>query len=262
MNIDLCDKNALVCGGSQGIGKAAAIELAELGASVCLLSRDITKLNAAKKELPVIHDYQYHEVIAVNLSDESQIINEVSKLVKQKDIHILINNSGGPTPGPLTEATTSELRTAFQHHVLASHIISSLVVPSMKLEEYGRIINVTSISVKTPISGLGVSNTIRGAMSSWSKTMANELGPFGITVNNVLPGYTRTDRLLEVFEAAAQKQSISVDELIAQQQLTIPARRIGEPSELGSVIAFLASPAASYVNGVTLTVDGGRTPAF
>ncbi|MCI0702060.1 MAG: SDR family oxidoreductase, partial [Planctomycetia bacterium] len=161
-------------------------------------------------------------------------------------------------PGPIVEATVEQFLAAFRQQLLASHLLMQWLLPTMKTLGYGRIINVISTSVREPIPGLGVSNTIRGAMASWAKTLSREVGKFNITVNNILPGATKTSRLESIIARKAAQSDTSRDEIEAQIRSEIPLGRFAEPEELGSVIAFLASPAASYISGVSIPVDGGR----
>ncbi len=258
MKIDLTGKNALVCGGSKGIGKASAIALAELGANVTLVSRTAETMAAVIKELKVSGS-QDHTFLAADFSDPKDLSLKVKSLVAGTPIHILINNTGGPKGGPILDAEVDEFRVAFQQHLLNYQMIAKIVVPKMKAENYGRIINVISTSVKTPIENLGVSNTIRAAVANWSKTLATELGPTGITVNNVLPGFTDTTRLGEIIEAKAKKLGLTIEQTKEKMQSGVPMRRFGDASEIAAGVAFLASPAASYITGTSLTIDGGRT---
>jgi 3-oxoacyl-[acyl-carrier protein] reductase len=258
MNINLVGKNALVCGSSKGIGKATAIELSKCGANVTLLSRSTDQLLDAIKELD--HSLnQTHSYICADTSDHIGLHRKIKQLVAQKTIHILVNNTGGPPSGSLLGANSDDFIKAFQNHLLTNHLLAGLVVPGMKKANYGRIINVVSTSVKIPIKGLGVSNTTRGAVASWAKTLSNELAPFGITVNNVLPGATATDRLSEIIDSKADKTMSQKEDVIQHMVDEIPMARFGQPSEIGSVVAFLATPAASYLTGVSIPVDGGRT---
>lgn len=259
MNIDLIGKHALVCGGSQGIGRAAAIELAQLGADVTLLARSRGALEAAVAMLPKNHATQSHASIAVNMSDHEALRATVEGLTIAKPVQILVNNTGGPPSGQAQTAKVEDFLAAFNQHLIANQIILQAVLPGMRGSGYGRVINVISTSVKEPIKNLGVSNTIRGAVASWAKTLATELGPLGITVNNVLPGYTKTQRLAQILGERAQATDQSEDAVAKAMLATTPAGRFAEASEIGVVIAFLASPAAGYVNGVNVPVDGGRT---
>jgi 3-oxoacyl-[acyl-carrier protein] reductase len=258
MNLDLTGKHALVCGGSHGIGHAAAIELALLGADVTLLSRSEDSLKTAVAALQK-NGAQRHDFIAVDMNDHVALRTKIEAAAKPKPFNIVVNNTGGPPGGQANSAKVEEYISAFQQHLLANQTVLQAVLPGMRESGYGRIINVISTSVKEPIKNLGVSNTIRGAVASWSKTLAGELGQFGITVNNVLPGYTKTQRLEQILgdRARATKQDESAVE--KTMLATVPAGRFAEPQEIGAVIAFLATPAAGYINGVNVPVDGGRT---
>ena len=178
---------------------------------------------------------------------------------KNEPIHILVNNTGGPASGPLTETTPDDMMAGLSRHVSCFHRLARVLVPGMKQSRYGRIVNIISTSVIQPIKGLGVSNTVRGAVANWGRTLAGELAPFGITVNNVLPGYTDTERLRSLIQKWANRDGISFDDALKRSLTAIPAARLADPGEIAAVVAFLASPAASYVNGVNLPVDGGRT---
>lgn len=262
MNLDLSGKLALVGGASQGIGLASAIELSKLGASVTLLARDEERLDAALKKLDSGKG-QKHSYLAVDYSEPSILREKVSGYLKNSGVvHILVNNTGGPPGGSIVTAKEEEFLLAFNQHLICNHILMKLVVDGMKEESYGRIINVISTSVKQPLKGLGVSNTIRAAVGNWSKTLANELGPFGITVNNVLPGATGTARLKGIIDAKAQKTGVPEFEVRKEMLHEIPAGRFAEPEEIAGAVAFLATPAASYINGVNLPVDGGRTSSL
>ena len=261
MNLDLSGKTALVCGSSQGIGKAAAIELAELGANVILLARNEERLKEALGDLPS-RSGQRHRYAVADFQHQTQVQEVADKLVAENPIHILINNTGGPPAGKASDASIEELRIAFNNHLINNHILAQTLMPGMKKEGYGRIINVISTSVKQPLPNLGVSNTVRGAVANWAKTMANELAEFGITVNNVLPGATDTARLNSIVSNKAQKSGKSEDAVKSAMAAEVPAQRVGMPEEVGAAIAFLASPAAAYINGINLPVDGGRTKSL
>jgi 3-oxoacyl-[acyl-carrier protein] reductase len=258
MNLDLKNKNALVCGSTQGIGKASAIEIALLGANVTLVARDETKLKEVVKELDASKG-QKHNFIVADFSKPEELKKKIEEHTQKNSVHILVNNTGGPAGGPILEAKSEEFTQTFSNHLLCNHLLVQAVVPGMKKEKYGRIINIISTSVKQPIKGLGVSNTIRAAVASWSKTLAGELGPFGITVNNVLPGATNTQRLNTLLDARAKRAGVSKENESNEWMKEIPAGRFADASEIGSAVAFLASPAASYINGINLPVDGGRT---
>lgn len=257
MNLNLADKTALVCGSTQGIGRAAAQELALLGARVIVLARNEDLLKQVVKELPGTAAHTY---LVADFTQPKTVETVVRDFVNAGNpIHILVNNTGGPPGGPITAATIEAFQNAFQQHLLCNHLLVQSVLDGMKQAKYGRIINVISTSVKQPLKGLGVSNTIRAAVANWSKTLSVEVAPFGITVNNVLPGATSTGRLTSILENKS-KQGGRTYEAMEQEMLhEIPAGRFGTPDELGSAIAFLASPAAGYINGINLPVDGGRT---
>lgn len=259
MNLDLTGKRAYVGGGSKGIGLASAQELALLGCSVTLASRSEADLKAALSSLDNSKG-QSHDYIVADYAKLDDLESRVKSHIESKGaFHILINNTGGPAGGPITHAKREEFTNAFNNHLLANHLLAQLCVAGMREEAYGRIINIISTSVKIPLSGLGVSNTIRGAVASWAKTMANELGVDGITVNNVLPGATGTDRLTSIIQNKASKQAKAEQEVADQMRSIIPMKRFAEPHEVGGFVAFLASPAAAYITGTSTPVDGGRT---
>ncbi|HEX6915858.1 MAG TPA: SDR family oxidoreductase [Chitinophagaceae bacterium] len=258
MNLSLRNKTAVVCGSSQGIGLAAATALAQLGANCVLIARNESSLKRAVATLDTSAGQQ-HRYATADFDRPASVEIAIGELMLATAVHILVNNSGGPASGPITEAQPSAFTDSFNRHLVCNHILATAVIPSMKAAGYGRIINVISTSVKVPLPNLGVSNTIRGAVASWAKSMSNELGQYNITVNNVLPGATRTQRLQSIITNNAARKSISTEEVEQEMLKEIPMRRFGEPDELANVIAFLASPAASYVNGVSIPVDGGRT---
>ncbi len=262
MNLDLSGKNALVCGGSKGIGKATAIELALLGANVTIVSRNAEALSDTVNELAIIAKNQDHDFLVADFTDQTDLKKKIAGLLLIKPIHILINNTGGPPSGPILNATPEAFLAAFNNHLICNQLLVTTVVKGMIDNNYGRIINIISTSVKQPITGLAVSNTIRGAVANWSKTMANELGPHGITVNNVLPGSTSTGRLEDIFKGRAIKNGTSRDEEAEKMRKTVPLGRFATPAEIGSAVAFLASPAAAYISGTNLVVDGGRTKSL
>lgn len=261
MNLDLSNKNALVCGGSRGIGKAAAIELASLGANVILMARNETVLQEVIGILPTPNN-QKHSYIVGDYADFDEIIKQISVFLIKNPIHILINNTGGPPGGAIAEATSEDFLSAFQNHLIANHRLTTLLMEGMKKEQFGRIINIVSTSVKQPLDGLGVSNTTRAAVAGWAKTMSNELAKFGITVNNILPGATRTDRLEQIIAANASKKAVEIERIEDEMKNEIPMRRFAEAEEIAAAVAFLASPAASYITGVSLAVDGGRVKSL
>lgn len=258
MNLSLEGKNAVVCGGSQGIGLAIALELALMGANCTLLARNEANLKLAVLELDQTLRQEHHYEVA-DFNDREATRALIGRITQQRTVHILVNNSGGPAAGPIVDAKEEQFLQAFGQHLLISHLLTQEVIEGMKREGYGRIINIISTSVKVPLKNLGVSNTVRGATASWAKTMANELGQFGITVNNVLPGMTKTERLASIVRNTAMGKQLSEPEVEKEMIAEVPARRFAEPAEVAAVAAFLATPAAAYVNGVSIPVDGGRT---
>ncbi len=262
MNIRLDNKNALVCGGSKGIGFAIAKHFADMGANVTLLSRNEQNLIEAVSKLSK-NSQQSHNYIAGDFIDPKPIMDEIkTQMNNGMQWQILVNNSGGPAPGTIVDASTEDFLDAFKRHVIMSQLLTQQLIPGMKAYNYGRILNVISISVKQPIENLGISNTIRGAMNSWSKTLSSEIAAFGITVNNLLPGHTRTERLESLFEKNAAKQNISIEKFAESIKSQIPAGRFAEPEELANLAGFLCSDKASFITGVNIQVDGGFVKGF
>ena len=257
MNLDLLNKAALVCGSTQGLGYASAVELAILGCHVVLMARNEEKLKEAVKTLDNSRGQQ-HQYLVADFADISAVKTAIDSFIKNNTVHILVNNTGGPPGGTALAAKPEDFLSAFNNHLINNHNLTQAVVPGMKEAGFGRIINIISTSVKNPIAGLGVSNTIRAAVANWAKTLASELGPFGITVNNVLPGFTKTVRADYVISAKAKAGNMTEEAVLQQLVAEIPAGRIGQPKEFGAAVAFLASPAAAYINGINLPVDGGR----
>ena len=257
MDLDLTGKHALVCGGSDGIGRAAAQELALLGADVTVLARRPEALQAVVAALPT-RATQQHGWIAADVADSAALRAQVEALAAGRPVHILINNTGGPPGGPAHSALPEAYLDAFNRHLLANQTLVAAVLAGMQSARWGRIVNVISTSVKEPIVGLGVSNTIRGAVASWAKTLSRELAPSGITVNIVLPGYTETGRIAQIIGERARSSGQSEEAIVEGMRKTVPVGRFAQPAEIAAAIAFLASPAAAYVNGVSLAVDGGR----
>lgn len=258
MDINLQNKNALVSGGSKGIGRAIAIELSQLGANVTLVARDANRLALALGELDRSRGQQ-HEFLVADFTDPHDLHRKVTGLVSEKPIHILVNNTGGPPGGPIMEADSAAFLAAFNNHLICNHLLVQVLSRGMIQDGYGRVINIISTSVKQPLDNLGVSNTIRAAVANWAKTLANELGPYGITVNNVLPGATHTDRLQDLVLSKSQKTGLSIEEIMQEMKSEIPLGRFASPAEVAAAAGFLASPAAAYISGINLPVDGGRT---
>lgn len=260
MNIDLTGKHAVVCGSTQGIGASTAKTLSKLGASITLVARNEEKLKQVLNEL---QPHSKNDYIVADFMQPDALKVSMEQWAENHTAHILVNNTGGPKGGPIIDADCQEFIDAFTMHLICNHILVQALFPGMKKAGYGRIINVISTSVKQPIPGLGVSNTIRGAVANWSKTLANELGPHNITVNNVLPGYTNTKRIRTIAENKVAKDAeLTIDKVYKNFAEKAPLKRIAEPQELADVIAFLASPSAGYINGINVPVDGGRTASL
>lgn len=253
----LLGKNALVCGASEGIGLACAMALAEQGANVTLLARRETMLLNALQALPK-SGTQQHSIIVADVSQ----LDSVLPRIHAAGFDILINNSAGPAGGALQKANTETLLAVFTQHVLAGQALLQAVLPNMQNQQWGRIVNIISTSVKEPIAMLGVSNTIRGAMASWAKTLASELGGDGITVNNVLPGYTQTQRLDQILNERAASSNQSIQTIADTMLASVPAKRFAQAHEIAHAVAFLCQPLSGYINGINLPVDGGRTKSL
>ncbi|MEO8160619.1 MAG: SDR family oxidoreductase [Arenimonas sp.] len=251
--------HSLVCGASEGIGRASAIALAELGASVTVLSRRQVKLQELVHALPRPNARQQHDFLVADVSDVEALGKLLSSLCHARPVHILVNNTAGPAGGPAHAAAPETFLAVFRQHLVANQVLLQAVLPGMRVARWGRIVNIISTSVKEPIANLGVSNTIRGAVANWAKTLASELGPDGITVNNVLPGYTRTQRLEQILAERAQATGKDAQAIAAGMLATVPAGRFAEASEIAAAVAFLCTPDAAYINGINLPVDGGRT---
>ena len=262
MNLDLSGKSALVSGSTQGIGRETAIELSRMGARIILVSRNGEKLKKVLAELDVSKG-QKHELITADFLSPADLDEKVKSFVgKGNTVNILVNNSGGPRSGRAIDAKSEDYLEAFRQHLICNQVLVANLSPGMIASGYGRIINIISTSVKAPLRDLGVSNTVRGAVANWAKTLSLELGPHGITVNNVLPGATNTLRLAHNEKHKAKKTGKAESEIMKEMAAAVPLGRIADAAEVAAAIAFLASPAASYINGINLPVDGGRTPSL
>jgi 3-oxoacyl-[acyl-carrier protein] reductase len=253
------EKTALVCGASEGIGRASAMALAEQGINIILLARRAKNLDECRAALPIVRAGQAHHYVMADVADSEKLQQQLAQINQAYEINILINNTAGPAGGTAHEASPDQYLKVFQQHLIANQILVQALLPKMKARQWGRIINIISTSVKEPIANLGVSNTIRGAVASWSKTLASELGPFGITVNNVLPGYTQTQRLDQIVQERAAATAKDRDAISSAMLSTVPAGRFAKPEEIAAGVAFLASDQAAYINGINLPIDGGRT---
>ena len=257
MTIDLSGKTALVCGSTQGIGRAIARQFAACGARVVLLARNADALEAVRRELAAP---DLHRIAAADFSRPEALAPVLEEFSGETDI--VINNTGGPAPGVITAAAAAQFTDAFNAHIITAQTIMQAALPGMKQRHFGRFINIISTSVRQPLDGLGVSNTIRGAMASWAKTLANETAQFGVTVNNILPGATKTGRLDAIIARKSVAAGKSPAEIAAEMEAEVPAKRLGEPEEIAYLAAFLASDFAAYITGTSIAVDGGRTKAL
>ncbi|HTE25770.1 SDR family oxidoreductase [Flavitalea sp.] len=258
MHISLTGTTAVICGSTQGIGKAIAESFAAAGANCILVARNKKSLDEVIAVLSVNED-QKHQAIVADFSDINQVKSAIAEILAIGDVHILVNNSGGPKPGPIIEVDPSDFAKAFEQHVVCNQLLAQAFLPAMKRLQYGRIINIISTSVRIPLANLGASNTIRAAVASWAKTLSNEVGSFNVTVNNILPGLTETARLSSLIDNMAKNSGTTKEQVKENLKKEIPMKRFGEPAELAALATFLASPAASYITGTSIPVDGGRT---
>lgn len=260
MKIQLDGKTALVCGSTQGIGRAIATQFASCGANIILMARNEGKLKDVCDALPN-NGSQTHSYFVADFSSNDSV-KEAAQKIAQLKVDILVNNTGGPAAGMAIDAEPEAFLAAFSAHLINNQILVKSVTPGMKQRQFGRIINVISTSVKVPLHNLGVSNTVRGAVGNWSKTIANELAQYNITVNNILPGATETERLGAIIENKSAKQNIEKSDVTNEMLSEIPMRRFGKPEEPAYAATFLASDFAAYITGTNIVVDGGRTPCL
>lgn len=256
MIISLKDKKALVGGASQGLGKAIAIQLAASGATVTLMARNEQKLQLLAGELPV-PEGQQHNYLIVNFSDFGDFKNKLNSYFLRHAIDILINNTNGPSAGTVLEKNDSDYQHAFNLLFQTVQYTTALAIPGMKEKKFGRIINLTSRTVKEPAENLALSNTIRAAVVTWGKTLARDVAKYNITVNNILTGNFDTERLKQLFELQATAKGVLLEEIYTQAKNDIPMQRLGNPQEMANLVAFLASSQASYLTGATIPIDGG-----
>ena len=246
-------KNALVCGASKGIGRATSLMLARAGAKVVVCARSSDKLDDLLEEMYG----SGHSKLILDLEDTSTLESKINKLIENKNIHILVNNAGGPPGGPLLSNTIDDFDAPFKRHLHAAHTITQILTPIMESEGYGRIVNIISTSVREPIDNIGLSNTLRGAMGSWAKSLSRELSPC-ITINNILPGFTDTDRLGSLAKSISDRTGNSIESVQHKWMDSVPIQRLIDPLETGAAVTWLCLPSSGSVRGISLAVDGGR----
>jgi len=262
MDLSIKGKNAIVCASSQGLGKSAAVDLAKEGVNLTICSRNKEKIHLVKNEIEEISDVKI-VAIEADLSSEKDINNLYKEAKKElKTIDILINNNGGPPPSTFEELADEDWQRAFNSTMMSAIRLSKLVLPDMKKNKWGRIVNISSISVKTPVNGLFLSNSIRMGVLGWAKALSDEVAPHGITVNTVCPGTTKTERIEQILNSQSESSGKDKSELQEAMANNIPMLRIGEPTDLSALITFLASEKASYMTGLAVQVDGGSARTF
>ena len=264
MNLNLKNKNAIVCASSQGLGKAAALDLAEEGVNLAICSRDQDKINKVKEE---IHQKINSEIKVIALQVDLDSPDEIQAFYKQVEndlgsVDILVNNNGGPPPSTFEQLSDDDWQKAFNSTMMSCLRLSKLVIPNMKKNAWGRIINISSVSVKTPVNGLFLSNSLRMGVLGWAKALSDELAPHGVTVNTVCPGYTRTERVEAILETQSNSSGLKKEEIEKSIAENIPMKRVGEAEDLAGLITFLASEKANYMTGLAIQVDGGSARTF
>jgi len=262
MDLSIKGKNAIVCASSQGLGKSAALDLAKEGVNIAICSRNKDKINLVKEEIEQTSDVKV-VAIEADLSSEKDISALFQEAKKElKAIDILINNNGGPPPSTFEELTDEDWQRTFNSTMMSAIRLSKLVLPDMKKNKWGRIINISSVSVKTPVNGLFLSNSIRMGVLGWAKALSDEVAPHGITVNSVCPGTTKTERIEQILNAQSESSGKDKSEIEEAMANSIPMLRIGEATDLSALITFLASEKASYMTGLAIQVDGGSARTF
>jgi len=262
MNIQLFSKNALVGGATQGIGAGIAIELAKCGANVTVMSRNEAKLKNFTAELPVIHPDQKHKYLVVDFSDFGNYKKIIKEYFESHPVDILVNNTNGPEPGLATEKNVEDYQKAFDLLFKTVCETTLLALPHMMEQNNGRVINVSSLSVKEPINNLALSNSIRSAVMAWAKTLSNEVAKHNITVNNILTGYFDTDRIKKLVSNESQQTGTSEEDIRKARENKIPMKRLGKPEEYGHLVAFLASEYSCYLTGASIPLDGGLNNTY
>ena len=262
MELSIKGKNAIVCASSQGLGKSAAIDLAKEGVNLALCSRSKEKVDAVKEEISKISDVK---VVSIEADlNSSKDIKQFYKIAHKElgSINILINNNGGPPPSTFEELSDEDWQKAFNATMMSAIRLSKLVLPNMKENKWGRIINISSISVKTPVNGLFLSNSLRMGVLGWAKALSDEVAPHGVTVNTVCPGTTKTERIEEILNAQSKSSGKDKKEIEKNLAASIPMQRIGKAEDLSALITFLSSEKAEYMTGLAVQVDGGSARTF
>ena len=247
---------ALICGASKGIGRSIAESMAKTGADVIICSRNKDALVEFCDELMGM-GAKSAKPLPLDLENTENVEKSITKLLNDGPIHILINNVSGPPGGPLLNVELSEFEPAFKRHLHAAHTITRMLVPGMEEAGIGRIVNIISTSVREPIDNIGLSNTLRGAMASWSKSLSREL-PACITINNILPGFTDTSRLNSLAKSISEKTGKTIPEIQENWMNQVPIGRLIDPQETALAATFLCLPTSGGIRGVSLAVDGGR----
>ena len=259
MKIDLSGKKALVGGSSKGIGLGIAKQLAESGASVCLMARNESRLKEIVDQLPNSNKHSY---LVVDFSKFEDYKIRIEEYTKNNQVDILVNNTQGPPAGNSLSKNIESYQEAFDLLFKSVVHTTSLVIPNMQKNKWGRIINVTSVSVKEPLNYLVLSNSIRSAVVAWGKSLSVDLGSDGITVNSILTGYFDTERIKELNKEKSKSLNISEAEVLDKMKSLVPASRLGQPKVYGYLISFLSSDNASYINGASIPIDGGLLKSY
>ena len=262
MNIQLNSKNALVGAATQGIGAGIATELAKCGANVTVISRNEDKLKDFIATLPIVNDKQKHQYLVADFSDFENYQKIITEYFDSNEVDILVNNTNGPQPGLASDKNVDDYQKAFDLLFKTVCETTNLALPKMIQKGNGRIINVSSLSVKEPIPNLALSNSIRSAVIAWSKTLSIEVAKHNVTINNILTGYFDTERIKNLIGHEAEQTNRSVEEIKKEREDKIPMKRLGKPEEYGHLVSFLASDFASYITGTSIPLDGGLNNTY
>ena len=259
MKIDLAGKKALIGGSSKGIGLGIASQLAESGASVCLMARNKSKLEEIINQLP---NSENHSYLIVDFSNFEEYKIKIEAYLENNQVDILVNNTQGPPAGNSLSKDIDSYQEAFDLLFKSIVYTTSLIVPKMQKNKWGRIINVTSVSVKEPLNYLVLSNSIRSAVVAWAKSLSVDVGKEGVTVNSILTGYFDTERIKELNKEKSKSLNISEEEVLEKMKSLVPINRLGKTEEYGYLVSFLSSDKASYINGASIPIDGGLLRSY